>query len=473
MRKLTVLFVLLSVALTQCTSRNEPIRLHPDNPHYFMFRGKPVVLIGSTEHYGAVLNLDFDYVKYLDEVASSNLNVTRTFTGIYLEPQGAFGIARNTLAPAAGRFICPWARSSEPGYALGGNKFDLDEWDEAYFSRLKDFITEAGKRSIVVELDLFSNYYDTLQWKLSPLHYNNNINQVAEIDDHKEILSLRHTDIIAIQEKMVRKIIQELNEFDNLYFEVCNEPYFGDIEALNAWEKHMTGVVVDAEKDLPNKHLISNNIANGTLKIDKPNEGVSILNFHYAKPPESVALNYHFNILIGDNETGFRGIEDVHYRTEAWDFMTAGGGLYNNLDYSFSVGNEDGSFVVVDGQPGGGGKPIRNQLKILAEVFNELNFISMKPDQSVLLSISEKGTSVRVLAGDNEFLIYIQQETGNQNTGSPVDFNLQLEKGNYLGQWIDTKSGARTDLKFSHKGGETTLSTPEFIEDIALIMRKI
>jgi len=35
----------------------EAIKLHPDNPHYFLFRGQSTVLITSGEHYGAVLNL--------------------------------------------------------------------------------------------------------------------------------------------------------------------------------------------------------------------------------------------------------------------------------------------------------------------------------------------------------------------------------------------------------------------------------
>ena len=97
----------------------EPIQLHPDNPHYFLWRGKPAILITSGEHYGAVLNLDFDYRKYLETLAKDKLNNTRTFTGgAYVEPQGAFRIARNTLAPAPGRFIAPWARSDQP--ALSG-----------------------------------------------------------------------------------------------------------------------------------------------------------------------------------------------------------------------------------------------------------------------------------------------------------------------------------------------------------------
>ena len=37
-----------------------PIQLHPENPHYFLYKGKPLALITSAEHYGALLNLDFD-----------------------------------------------------------------------------------------------------------------------------------------------------------------------------------------------------------------------------------------------------------------------------------------------------------------------------------------------------------------------------------------------------------------------------
>src|SRR5205809_5762670 len=125
-----------------------PLALHPQNPHYFLFRGRPTVLITSGEHYGAVLNLDFDYKKYLDTLAQDGLNLTRTFSGAYVEPHGAFNIASNTLAPAPGRFICPWARTETPGYPNGGNRFDLTRWDEAYFRRLKNFVAQAGKRGV-------------------------------------------------------------------------------------------------------------------------------------------------------------------------------------------------------------------------------------------------------------------------------------------------------------------------------------
>ena len=68
------------------TDATEGLRLHPDNPRYLMFRGDPTVLITSGEHYGAVVNADFDFIPYLDELARHGFNLTRTFSGSYVEP---------------------------------------------------------------------------------------------------------------------------------------------------------------------------------------------------------------------------------------------------------------------------------------------------------------------------------------------------------------------------------------------------
>ena len=464
-------FIILTVLTFSCgrsPRMNNPLSLHPKNTHYFLYRGKPLILIGSTEHYGAVMNLGFDYVKYLNEIASSGLNVTRTFSGVYVEPQGAFGIVQNTLAPAPGRYICPWPRSSEPGYANGGNKFDLSKWDENYFSRLKNFVGEAQKRNIIVELDLFSNYYEPKQWKMSPLYIGNNVNGIGNIRDQNEILSLRHPEILDIQEKMVRKIMTELKDFDNLYYEVCNEPYFGDTLALQEWEKHMTGIVIDAQKAFSQKHLISNNIANNYRLVPGNREGVSIYNFHYARPPVTVAMNYHHNRVIGDNETGFDGIGNSKYRSEAWDFILAGGALFNNLDYSFTAGNEDGTFPVRDGEPGGGGKILRNQFKILAEFMKGIDFINMRPLNSSKLRLPESNEfKFQVLAKADEVIaMYIHKADTGIATST---FEIELSSGSYNLVWVDTKTGAENVAEMhNHHGGWAIINTPGFSDDIAL-----
>jgi hypothetical protein len=458
-----------NIRIIELAPSSKPLlSLHPMNPHYFMFRGKPAILIGSTEHYGAVMNLDFDYVAYLKELEASRLNVTRSFTGIYVEPAGAFGIKKNTLAPGPEKFICPWARSIESGYANGGNKFDLNKWDDTYFSRLKDFITEAGKRNIIVELDLFSNIYDTIQWKLSPLYFKNNTNGIGNIKDWKEVLTLRHPEILAVQEKMVRKIISELKDFDNLYYEVCNEPYFGDTLALRQWENYMTGIVADAEKDFDQKHLISNNVANHYKLVSKPRESVSIYNFHYARPPKTVYANYHLNAVIGDNETGFDGISDVTYRREAWDFILAGGAIFNHLDYSFTSDNEDGSFVVEKGQPGGGGKAFRSQLKILAGFMNSIDYINMKPVDEGLLRLTGPGNkTIRALGKDDELIAaYISRK---DTTSTNIGIEIDLKGGSYKLTLYDTTSPVEnvSHIK-NHPGGWLKIASSGYFEDLAL-----
>ena len=132
----TLLSSVLTLVLTipAPAADHSPLALHPDNPHYFLYRGRPTVLVSSAEHYGAVLNRDFDFHKYLAELEAHGLNQTRTFAGAYCESPGSFNIARNTLAPAEGKFLCPWARSDTPGYPNGGNKFDLSRFDGAYFA---------------------------------------------------------------------------------------------------------------------------------------------------------------------------------------------------------------------------------------------------------------------------------------------------------------------------------------------------
>src|SRR5882672_12970956 len=114
--KAAALALVLSLPLT-AQQPTSPIQLDPKNPHYFLFHDKPIALITSGEHYGAVLNADFNFRKYLATLQADGLNYTRLFGGSYVEvPSQSFGIKRNTLAPPGNRLFLPWARSAEPGY---------------------------------------------------------------------------------------------------------------------------------------------------------------------------------------------------------------------------------------------------------------------------------------------------------------------------------------------------------------------
>ena len=452
--------MLSELLLLAAVQIGKPIALHPDNPHYFLFRGKPTVLITSGEHYGAVLNLDFDYIPYLDELRANRLNLTRTFTGVYVEDPTSFNITNNTLAPAPGKLICPWARSGSPGYANGGNKFDLTKWDDAYFARLKDFVRQAGRRGVVVELVLFCPYYGDKEWALSPINARNNVNGIGNVH-RTEALTLSHKNLVAVQTAMVEKIVRELNGFDNLYYEICNEPYFGGVTL--DWQAHIAQTIVKTEASLPNKHLIAQNISNGSAKVENPNPAVSIFNFHYSNPPDSVAMNYHLNKVIAFDETGFKGTEDKPYRTDGWEFIIAGGAVYSNLDYSFTPWHEKGTFVLPPRQPGGGGPSLRRQLRILKDFIHSFNFLRMKPDNTVIKGGIPQGAVARALVDHgNSYAVYVRG-------GTKAELVLDLPAGRYRAEWVSTMTGRveKADT-LNHQGGQVKLSSPAYSDDIAL-----
>jgi hypothetical protein len=434
-----------------------PIALHPANPHYLLFRGQPTVLVSSTEHYGAVLNLDFYYVPYLDELHAKGLNLTRTFSGVYCEDRASFGIRSNTLAPAGGKLLCPWARSQTPGCTNGGNKFDLARWDGAYFRRLKDFLAQAGERGIVVELVLFCPFYDDSMWVLSPMNVRNNVNGLGGIP-RTEVYTMKHPEMVALHEALTRKICQELNGFDNLYYEVCNEPYFGGV--TGDWQDRIIAAMGAAESNLPKKHLIARNIANGKQKVEGPNPAVSLFNFHYAAPPETVAMNFALNKVIADDETGFRGPGDFTYRAEGWDFLMAGGAIYDNLDYSFTCKTPAGT--AVPDAPGGGGAALRSQLRILKNFLQGFDFVHMAPDNRVILGPLPAKVAARALAQrGKQYAVYVCGD-GLKNLA------IDLPAGHYKYQWYDTRSGPATAATLEHSGGRRLIAAPSYQEDIAL-----
>ncbi len=481
--------LMLTAMASAANDSAPPIRLYPKNPRYFEWRGKAIALITSAEHYGAVLNLDFDWPRYLETLHRDGMNYTRIFSGSYVEPVGAFGIQRNTLAPASGRFIAPWAHSNEPGYAGGGNKFDLDRFSSEYLARLKEFLAEAGQKGIAVELTLFCSTYSDRQWAVHPFNPQNNIQALA-VQDWRKLHTLDNGPAMAYQEKLVRWLVRELNGFDNLFFEIQNEPWadnhvMGDIinpyltdrrqfpNAVEvttahsvAWQAAIAKIITDEESRLPHKHLIAQNIANFRLPV-RPDDlapNVSIVNFHYAYP-EAAIWNLAMPKVIGYDESGFAGRADATYRRQAWNFLLSGGGLFNSLDYSFTVSHEDGTDVT-NQAPGGGSPTLRKQLKVLSDFLHSFDLAAFQPDRDFVKA--SPGVVTRVLSAPGEaYALYMEGR-------SPTTLTLTLPPGQWQADWLNPEDGAVLKHEdVDHPTGLRSLESPSFTESIALrITRK-
>lgn len=455
-------------------SGNRPIQLLKENPHYFEFKGKPLALITSAEHYGAVLNGDFDYKTYLETLHSEGMNYTRIFMGSYFEiPSTSFGIKFNTLAPETGKAILPWKTALENGVP----KYDWSIYNPAYFERLADFMSLAASLDIIVEVTLFSSIYTDEHWEMNPQNPKNRVGSEEELDR-----KLAHTEengqLLGLQKAYVRKLVNELNDFDNFFFEIQNEPWsdrgqpilniankyqidgpnwmekvdYADQLSLD-WQEEIAATIVAEEKNLPKKHLIAQNYSNFKAPLYEVSEHISIVNFHY-NWPESADWNLHLNRVIGFDESGFAGTEDMVYRRQAWAFLLAGGGLYNNLDYSFFVGKENGTGS--NEAPGGGSTSFRSQLKILSELIHSLDLKKVSPAKDLIYG-SPGILSSALHDGSGGYLIYLIA-AGKANS----KLKMNIETGSYSIQMISPITGEIKDL------GIQEISVSDFILTVNL-----
>jgi hypothetical protein len=336
----------------------------------------------------------------------------------------------------------------------------------------------------VVEMTLFSSHYADMNWANSPLKSDNNVNATDAID-RRLLHTLANGNTLGYQERLVRKIVDELSGFDNVFYEIQNEPWsdrtvtvdtinpylrapalkvypnavdVADAESV-AWQARVASWIVAEEAALPERHLIAQNYCNFRYPVRELAPGVSIVNFHYAYP-EAARLNYGLGKLLAYDETGFAGREDSFYRKQAWNFLFAGGGTFNNLDYSFTVGHEDGTDAEPNG-PGGGSAALRRQLGILSEFLRSFDLAKMRPDPLAVASAPGLYTQTLSLPGER----YAVFSTG----AGPGRLELAIPAGTYAAEWIDTKTGAVIKReRVAHAGGTLALASPAFEDDIAL-----
>ena len=451
------------------------LRLHPENSHYFVFRGRPTILVGSGV-YGAVIHRDFDYVVYLNELSRLGLNQTRLFTGSYVARTSAGGAGYADSLVPRDRLVAPWARSDVPGYALGGNKFDLDRWDPEYCRRLRSFVAAAARRRVVVEVVLFSANYSEANWTASPMQVDNNVNGVGSVAANETYRLDGEPALLAAQERLVEKIVRALNRFDNVYYEPLNEPHFAacpdgvaSCAAPGDWEESIIGLIGRTERALPGRHLVARGVGNVGFPIGDIPPAVSILDFHYARP-QAVRSNYNAGRAIADDETGLRGTSDRAYRSEAWEFMLAGGAVFSNLDWTFTADREDGTHPLPeDFHFGGGGVALRIQLAFMKRFLESFDLVHLRPFRSVVRRGIPTGATIHALGREGrEYAVYVSGGEG------VARLTLGLPAGTYRLTWHDPKTGRVTRrARLEHAGGEAPVVSPLYSDDVVLAIRAV
>jgi len=263
-----------------------PLVVHPANPRYFQnaATGEAVYVTGA-HTWDNLVDMGpsdpppkFDFEAYVDWMAQLNHNFIRLWTWelVTWDTTANRHDKLHTVSPM------PYARTG-PGMALDGKpKFDLTKFEPAYFERLRQRVTAARKRGIYVSVMLFEGWglqFSPKAWEGHPFHPKNNVNGIDgdANDDGKgvEVHELGNKAVTAIQEAYVRKVIDTVNEFDNVLYEISNENH----PPSTPWQYHMIRFIKKYEKTKPNQHPVGmtfqyKNGSNKTL-FDSPADWVS------------------------------------------------------------------------------------------------------------------------------------------------------------------------------------------------------
>lgn len=227
-----------------------PLRVLSSNQRYFTDgSGKAIYLTGSHtwtnfQDIGAYPPSTFDYWAYLDFLQTYNHNFIRLWRGENAWEQGVV------------RLPSPYFRTG-PGNASDGKpKFDLSQFNQAYFDRLRERVRDAGDRGIYVGIMLFKS--DIGEWEGHPFHVNNNINGIN--GDHNgdgqgwELHTLRIPEITDLQKAYVRKVIDTVNDLDNVLYEIVNEAQA--TPENTSWQYELIHYIKQIEADKPKQHPV-------------------------------------------------------------------------------------------------------------------------------------------------------------------------------------------------------------------------
>jgi uncharacterized protein DUF6298/collagenase-like protein with putative collagen-binding domain len=231
-----------------------PLRVHPTNPRYFTDGSlKAIYMTGSHERNNFQLSTKpdhlsvFNYNNYLNLLNENKHNFIR----LWVWEHGEWNPV-------------PYVRSG-PGMANDGQlQFDLNQFDQTYFDELRARVIAARDRGIYVGVMLFQGWSIAngsyapgyVAWDLHPFNSKNNSNAINGDADNdgegREVHTLQLPVIVDLQKAYIRKVIDTLNDLDNIIWEISNESPPESIP----WQYEMIKFIKEYEVRKPKQHLV-------------------------------------------------------------------------------------------------------------------------------------------------------------------------------------------------------------------------
>jgi hypothetical protein len=431
------------------------LRVDPVNPRYFTAGSGAVYLTGSHTwgNFKDRAAVDpppaFDYNAFLTFLGAHRHNFFRLWT--WEQPHSA----DNTLL-----YFTPfaWPRTGTAMASDGKPQFDLDQFDQAYFDRMRARVMAAGQRGIYVSIMLFDGWDLANSYNAAggfPMVSGNNLNGVATTP--AEFLSLSNPAITTRQEAYVRKVIDTVNDLDNVLYEIANETTSS--RATVAWQYHMIDFVHTVEQGMPKQHPVG--MTSTYTQTDPSSDSDADLyasNADWISPNTQLAAGDGRKVVLNDTDHsyGWQQLQTAGpagQRAWAWETFCLGAAPMFMDPYLETWANRNSpSGSTPDPQ----WNTIRDALGYTALYASRLDLEHAVPSSSLC------STKYCLAEPGHQYLVY-QPVSGS--------FQLKVSAGSYRVEWFDPVTGQATDGGMMTLAGQSSFTPPaSFTGDAVLLL---
>ena len=346
----------------------------------------------------------------------------------------------------------------------------------------------------MVEVPFFNGMYADC-WPLMALYHANNIQGVGSYEPPEcglfTTCNPRNQDVLRYQRAYVAKITTELNEYDNVIFDLCDEPLLqglpdGNVTFMPAknvipWLQALKEAFLEAESRLPKKHVLGQTVQSASPDLSAESWCDWLPTEYVRAAAEALKLNYAARKPIVDVESDYfggalvkpYGVEDV--RLEGWWFLLGGGAGVINLNGEYFHGQETGGADTRE--------RIVPQRKILKDFVEGLDLTSIARFEGLSGIPSGALASALAITG-KEYAVYLVHAKDDGKWGAHFvatpgtyrdTFTLKaIPEGIYQLDWVDPETGSIKESKrLDWRGGDLSVTTPSYSLDVALRMRAI
>lgn len=213
--KILGLTLLILNACSPAKIRESSISPWTDNPRYWQYKGKPVLLLGATGNDNLFQNLNIE--THLDSLRAAGGNVIR-----------------NTMSDRDQGDEKAFFRTEE-------GKYDLERWNEDYWNRFERMLKLTSQRDIIVQIEIWDRFdHSRDPWLTDPYNPKNNINysySEAGLDSlytlhpgqNKQpfffsVPELKNNEVLlSYQKAFVKKLLSVSLKYNNVLYCIDNE----------------------------------------------------------------------------------------------------------------------------------------------------------------------------------------------------------------------------------------------------------